>query len=186
MNVYDFDKTIFLKDSSTEFYLFALRKRPRVIKTWPGQIAGVLRYALGKSDRDAAKTAVMSYFGALDDPESLIEKFWEDNFRYIAPWYKEVQREDDLVITASPLQIAGPACKRLGIKNVIACAMDTATGALLEPNTKGEGKVKKFRELYGDAQIDKFYSDSLADLPLAKLAKESFLVKKGVPEQWQL
>jgi phosphoserine phosphatase len=33
------------------------------------------------------------------------------------------------------------------------------------------------REEYPDVEIDRFYSDSLADTPLAKLARESFMVK---------
>ena len=45
-------------------------------------------------------------------------------------------------------------------------------------NCHGEEKVRRFREVYGDAQIDEFYSDSLHDTPLAKEAKRAFLVKK--------
>ena len=185
MNVYDFDKTIFTRDSSVCFYLYALRKRPAIMKLWPVQIKGVLSYKLGKCCRDSAKNAVMSYFSLLPDWEELVESFWDENIKHIAPWYIDAHREDDLIITASARQIVESACRRLKIKNLIACAMDSATGELLEPNTKGAEKVKKFRELYGAAEIEKFYSDSYSDAPLAEIARESFMVKRGKPQPWK-
>ena len=33
------------------------------------------------------------------------------------------------------------------------------------------------REEYPDAEVEQFYSDSLHDTPLARLAREAFLVK---------
>ena len=46
-------------------------------------------------------------------------------------------------------------------------------------------KVRRFRALYPDAEIDEFYSDSLSDSPLAELAGKAFLVKKGRLSEWR-
>jgi phosphoserine phosphatase len=37
--------------------------------------------------------------------------------------------------------------------------------------------VRRLKEAYPEVVIDRFYSDSRADTPLAKLAREAFLVK---------
>ena len=51
MNVYDFDKTIYDGDSTLDFYLFALRKRPTLIKYLPIQVFGFLKYLFGLSTK---------------------------------------------------------------------------------------------------------------------------------------
>ena len=58
------------------------------------------------------------------------------------------------------------------------------TGKFTGENCKGQEKVKRFRKKYGNAVIDDFYSDSLSDLPLARIAKRAFLVKKGKIREW--
>ena len=62
--------------------------------------------------------------------------------------------------------------------------MDPATGKLLGKNCKGQQKVEEFRRVCGDARIDRFYSDSLSDTPLALLAGESYLIVNGKPVPW--
>lgn len=47
MNVYDFDKTIYKKDCSIEFYLFVIKKNPMVFfKCFPMQVFAFFRYRL--------------------------------------------------------------------------------------------------------------------------------------------
>ena len=66
----------------------------------------------------------------------------------------------------------------------MASPVDPKTGKTIGLNCHGEEKVRRFREVYGDAQIDEFYSDSLHDTPLAKEAKRAFLVKKDEILPW--
>ena len=61
-----------------------------------------------------------------------------------------------------------------------------ATGECLGPNCRDEEKVRRFREVFSDTQIDDFYSDTEHDAPLARLAKRAFLVKDGEPAEWVL
>ncbi len=183
MNVFDFDKTIYRVDSTFGFFRYAMRKKPALLRYLPKVAAGALLYFLHIGDRDRAKSLFMSYFAGLEGL-SLIEQYWDEHIDGIRSWYLEMQQEDDLVISASAEQIVGPACRRLGVKNLIATQIDPSTGKLLGSNCKGKQKVEEFRRLYGDAPIDRFYSDSHHDLPLARLAKESFLIVKGCPVPW--
>ena len=183
MNVYDFDKTIYRTDSTFGFFRYAMRRRPSLLRYLPKVAFGALCYFLHIGDRDRAKSRFMAYFAGLKDL-SLIEEYWDGHIGGIADWYRQQQKEDDLVISASAVQIVEPACRRLGIRNLLATRMDPSTGELLSRNFKGEQKVEEFRRIYGDASIDRFYSDSFSDQPLASLAKESFLVVKGVPRPW--
>lgn len=44
----------------------------------------------------------------------------------------------------------------------------------------GDNKVRRYRELYGDREIDAFYTDSYNDRFLMEISNEVFIVKKGV------
>ncbi len=183
MNVFDFDKTIYRTDSTFGFFRYAMRKKPSLLRFLPRVAAGAFLYFLRIGDRDRAKSLFMSYFAGLKDL-SLIEAYWDEHLDGIAGWYRQMQQPDDLVISATVEQIVGPACRRLGIRNLLASRMDPATGQLLAPNCRGRQKVEEFRRVYGDAPIDRFYSDSLSDTPLARLARERYLVIKGKPVPW--
>ena len=63
--------------------------------------------------------------------------------------------------------------------------MNQRTGKIIGENCRGEEKVKRFRELYKDQQIDQFYSDSKSDTPLKKLAVIAYLVKKNQIIDWK-
>ena len=44
MNVYDFDKTIYKNDSTADFFLYCLRKHPRIIAILPSIFTGLIKY----------------------------------------------------------------------------------------------------------------------------------------------
>ena len=69
---------------------------------------------------------------------------------------------------------------------MIASQVDPKTGLYTGINCRDEEKVRRFRERYGDAEIDDFYSDSQHDIPLAKLAKRAFLVENGDITDWKI
>ena len=68
----------------------------------------------------------------------------------------------------------------------IASRVDWQTGKYTGKNCYGTEKVERFKELYGDIQIDNFYSDSKSDLPLAQVASNSFLVEKNIIKIWEV
>lgn len=179
MNVYDFDKTIYAKDSTVEFYLYCVRRHPRILLCAPRQIWGILLHALGKIDTTTMKSYFFSFLQKLRDTEDLVLSFWKQNEKYIQPWYLERKAQTDVVISASPSFLLEPICAKLGIVTVIATSVSVSTGKISGKNCKGEEKVRKFYENYPNASIHEFYSDSLSDTPLANLAEHAFLIKRG-------
>ena len=71
-----------------------------------------------------------------------------------------------------------PAAERLGVW-LIATPMDKRTGKIEGRNCHDEEKVRRFRAEYPGAEVEEFFSDSLSDTPMARLAKRAFLVKRG-------
>ena len=179
MNVYDFDKTIYAKDSTVEFYLYCLRRHPRILLCAPRQMWGILLHALDRIDTTTMKSYFFTFLQKLRNTEDLVLSFWKQNERYIQPWYLEKKAQGDVIISASPSFLLEPICAQLGIATVIATNVSVSTGKISGKNCKGQEKVCRFRDIYPDATIDEFYSDSLSDTPLASIAEHAFLVKKG-------
>ena len=185
MNVYDFDGTLFRGDSTAAFYLYSLLHRPALVRFFPRQAKGVLLYALKRIDKTAFKEYFYSFLQGIDAPD-MVRRFWDHSEKRIYAWYKAQHREDDVVISASPEILLRPICGRLVIAHLIASQVDARTGLYTGVNFRDREKVRRFREVFGNAPIDCFYSDSEADLPLAKLAEKAFLVKGGAVLPWEV
>ena len=112
------------------------------------------------------------------------EEFWDENAEHIKEWYLLQQREDDVVISASPEFLLRPICRRLGIHYLLASVVDKRTGMYYGLNCYGEEKVRRFRQTF-DGEIDAFYSDSFSDAPLANLAKRAYLVDGDQILPWE-
>ena len=66
----------------------------------------------------------------------------------------------------------------------MASRVDAHTGAYTGVNCWGAEKVCRFREKFGDAQIETFYSDSLSDSPLAEIAQKAWIVRGDEMIAW--
>nr|MCR5794918.1 haloacid dehalogenase-like hydrolase [Solobacterium sp.] len=64
-----------------------------------------------------------------------------------------------------------------GIRTCMASPVDMHTGRYSGVNCHGKEKVRRYNEFFKDIQINRFYSDSYSDSPLAEIAEEAFLVK---------
>ena len=62
--------------------------------------------------------------------------------------------------------------------------MDKKTGKIIGNNCHDKEKVRRFYERFPDGHTENFYSDSLSDTPMAEIADNAFLVKKGVLSPW--
>lgn len=185
MNVYDFDGTLYRGDSSADLCLYALRKKPALVKYLPGIAGAGLKYLRKRIDKTAFKEKIFAFLSSVET-EALVEAFWDSHERKIMPWYPARQRPDDTVISASPEFLIRPIAQRLGIRNVIASRVDPDTGKFSGLNCHDEEKVKRLHAEFHGAVIDDFYSDSLSDLPLARLAKRAYFVRNGKPEEWRV
>ena len=184
MNVYDFDGTIYNGDSTVDFFFYCLCMRPRIVAYMFRQAFGVLRYAVGAIDTTRMKEEFFSFLPALGDSAALAVSFWETRRRKVKGWYLERKRKSDVVVSASPEFLLRPICASLDIEPPIATRVDPESGRIQGRNCKGEEKLLRFVERFPEGNIQHFYSDSLSDAPLAKLAAEALLVKKDVLLPW--
>lgn len=185
MNVFDFDKTLFYPDSSYLFFMYCLGIQPAaVIPTLPAIVRDGLKYKLGILKTKQLKETVFSFLNRIDDIDACVSSFWNKHIKRIYPWYYKIRREDDLIISASPFFLLKPVAEYLGT-SLIATDMDKYTGKINGENCMGEEKLKRFNTNYPGAKIDCFYSDSHSDLPLANIAREAFMIKKGKILPWK-
>lgn len=185
MNVYDFDETIFLPDSSYWFLRYCLRHYPRAVcRTLPGVLVQFVLYSAGgKKDAGKLKESLFSFLNRLDSVERIVQEFWDENFWRIEDWYLEQKRSDDLIISASPEFLLRPAAERLGV-SLIATPMDPYSGRIIGKNCHDHEKVRRFLEHYPADSVENFYSDSLSDAPMAALAKQAWMVKDHLCLPW--
>lgn len=185
MNVYDFDKTIYEGDSTIEFYMYCLRRHPYIIVAFPQQLIGAVRYKLKYIDKKKFKECFFAFLRYLKNVDCDIERFWIGHRKKIKSWYLEVYQPSDVIISASPYFLLEKICEEMGISNLLASNIDKKTGLFQGENCYGKEKVNRFKEIYAKERIEKFYSDSLSDEPLAKLAEKSYLVKKNQLFPWR-
>lgn len=181
MNAYDFDETVYAGECSIEFFLYCFRLDPSLIKFLPGVIKGFILYKREKISLDSLLNdygkVVEEYFSthALQMEEAVI-KFWDKKIKKIKPFYLKQQKEDDVIITASPEFLMKEICKRLGIKNLICTKMNIETGKIEKPCFR-EAKTDCFLEKFPGGRIDEFYTDSMNDRFLMPLSEKVFIVR---------
>ena len=184
MDAYDFDGTLYRGDSTVDFVKWCARRYPRVITTLPR--AGVIAFAcmgLHAMTKTQFKAALYRFLPLIPDIESELTRFWSTHEHNITgPCHP---KKGDLVISASPEFLLRDMCAKRGLE-LIASKVDPHTGCLHSPNCSGAEKIVRLHELYPDAQVDRFYSDSHNDDPMAELAHEAFMVNipKGTLVPW--
>ena len=184
MNVYDFDKTLYPRDSTLEFYLVSLLRHPSFLLDLPRAARAFLRYRRGRITLRELREASLASFGRIKRLEEEVERFWQRRKGRLYAYYKEIRRPDDVVISASPEFLLAPIAREAGFGRLIASRFDPKTGKYEGERCWGEGKPPRFYEAFPDGRIEAFYSDSLSDTPMARLAERAYLIKRGVPTPW--
>ena len=176
INVYDFDNTIYRGDSSFDFFCHCARKYPRALLSAAGALPAFLGMLLGIVEKTRAKQRFYRYLSRVPEVLEEVDRFWLTHDANLKNWYFEQKRADDLIISASPEFLLEPVMKRLELL-YLASRVDPQTGKYTGLNCHGEEKVRRMREAYPAVQIAQFYSDSMNDAPLARLAQKAFMVK---------
>lgn len=184
MNAYDFDKTIYHYDSTVTFYLWCLARYPKIALRWPRLIAATIAHKLGRIDVHEHRERFFEYLKDVPDLEKELDRFWDRHIRFMHAWYRETQREDDLIISASPYFLVKPAADRLGVRLVMGSPLNPETGRYEGERCHGGGKVRAFRAAFPDGEVGDFYSDSLSDSPMANLARRAYLVSGEKLTNW--
>ena len=175
MNVYDFDGTIYPTDCSIDFFFWCMKCHPKLWVTYfPKTIKNLVLRKMGKMTEATMQREFFGYLTLVDDFDEQIERYWDKNEKRIAPWYLQQKRPDDLIISASPNCIIEPIANRLGVR-FMATDFDREYGVFLNKMKYAKEKARYIID-QGFPMIENFYSDSLADTPLALLAEKAHLV----------
>lgn len=175
MNVYDFDGTIYPTDCAIDFCFWCMKRHPRLwFSFFPKAVKNIILRKMGKMTEAEMQRRFFGYLTLIDDFDEQIEKYWDQNENKIASWYLAQKRLDDLIISASPSCIIGPIAKRLHV-NYKATEFDREYGVYLDNMMYAKEKAKYIID-QGFPMIENFYSDSLADTPLAMCAEKAHLV----------
>lgn len=180
MNVYDFDNTIYRGESAIDFFVYFLKKDPQLLAYVPQVIKALFDYKAQKITIDGALSRyaqlVEDYCRSVDDLQGEIESFWDRNIKKIKPFYSQIRKDDDVILSAGFDIVLEEMGRRTGIKNIVATETDRDNFKILNFCFR-ENKVKAFRARYPDAVIENFYTDSLNDSPIIDLAQNAYIVK---------
>ncbi|WP_308557395.1 HAD family hydrolase [uncultured Sneathia sp.] len=176
--IYDFDKTIYSKETSMAFMFFFLKRHRSFI---PKFILNLTIILFNIKDLKKVKNIFFSIFKGMDI-ENDINLFWEKEMKNIYPYFfeeiKENRKDADLLIliSASPDFLLEPIYKKLGFDILISTKYSNFT--LIGKNCKKDEKLKRLNAL-GTFDVLCFYSDSLSDLPLFNITKKKISINKG-------
>ena len=180
MRVFDFDNTIYDGESGMDIFLYFLKKDPKgLLKYSPKFFEGFVKYKRGTISLDEVfedyGVLLKEYCNKVDDVYAEFEKFWDIHQANVKDFYYKIQKEDDVIVSACPACLLNIICKRIGIKHVIGSDIDPIKGEI-NFICYNDRKVDAFRKVYGDAEIDEFYTDSISDKPMMDIAKNAFMV----------
>jgi phosphatidylglycerophosphatase C len=184
---FDFDGTLTCRDSLLSFLPWRYGRRRftlAIVRLTPA----LARYLFDR-DRERLKAALVGELMVGESREALAaaaERFAAECARSLMRpdavkcWRAWQKRNARLVIvTASPEFLVAPFGRGLGAETVIGTRlafsdMDTATGALDGRNCRGEEKVARLKEAFGeDVRLEAAYGDSSGDMAMLAIAEEA-------------
>ena len=183
MNAYDFDNTIYDGESIYDFFIFCIKKDIWLIKFLPLVLLRMIQYKLNllKIEKiyETCELIINSFFRhSKFNYDELIKEFWKINHRKLKKQFIEMLKDDDLIITGCPNFLINYIKDELKVKNIISTDFDLKTKKV-KFVCFGKNKVIAYKEKYKNKKINKFYTDSLSDIPFMKLAKEVYFVTKN-------
>lgn len=177
VNLYDFDKTIYKGDSSTDFFFYAMLKYPKVAKYIPKIVVSAIKYKLHFIKKTKLKENIFSFLEVIPDIDLLVKLFWESHSCFIKDFYRKKDHQNDIIISASPEFLLKPITDELKVKDLIGSIVNKNTGKFKGLNCYGKEKVKRLNAKYSDLVVKEAYSDSYSDIPMMNLAEKAYLVK---------
>lgn len=185
MNVYDFDNTIYDGESVFDFYLYSVRRQPKLLCYVFVVVKAFLKYKLCRMTEEEllkiAEKYARGYLSRIRNLDFLIKDFWDKNEHKIKAFYINHMRDDDVIVSASVDFLLEEVLSRIGVKNYIATGVDKQTGKIYNICYR-KNKVQLFREHFPNAQIANFYTDSKNDFAMMKIARHTYVVKGSVIE----
>ena len=177
MNVYDFDHTIYCGDSSVDFMFFHFGKHPLLWIFFPLQLLIGAAIRLRLCPVGKGKEWFFAFLRIKPATRREVKAFWQTHVLKVSTWYLEHKQDTDCVISASPDFLLRPLVDECWHLRLIATLMFPDSGRISGRNCKGEEKTSRFMKCCRNARVDNFFSDSLSDTPMAKMAEHAFLIK---------
>jgi HAD superfamily hydrolase (TIGR01490 family) len=195
--VFDFDRTLYHGFSAIDFWIFFLKKHPASFIYFFYQIFCAILYFFGIISPESFKEKILIFFKnkTKEEVQQLVKEFWQKNFKKINQEVRQALDDNKkegltiVCISASYNFILNEIREKLGIYQILSTTYDFNSKKIVGYNCKGENKVKLLKEWVQkeynamDFTVQKAYSDSRVDLPLLRLAREGFFVKRGKIEK---
>jgi phosphoserine phosphatase len=180
MNVYDFDNTLYHGESIFHFACFFVRKNPKCFKYLKVGYKLYRKYKKNDLSLEELENTIFPILESIHiskkEVDNLVDLFWQKKKKNLNQELLSQIKEDDVILSASPTFLLEKLS--LPTTHIFASEIDIENKKI-EFLCFGENKRKKWRQLYKNKKIDKFYTDSFVDLPLMQISKEVYLVKKG-------
>lgn len=178
MNVYDFDKTICKDDTEQDFFYYELRHHPINWLRIPYFICAHFLYKMKRIDEAEWRHRIYLVLKNIKDIDKEVLKFWKKRKKKVLKWYQDQQKEDDVIVSASPRFLLEPILMAMNVKHYVVSEFDVKSRRHIGPINAGEEKVRRFSKEYDVNDIDNFYTDSMRDMPMILKAKKAFVVDK--------
>ena len=178
MKVFDFDNTIYDGESCFDFFILCLSRKKSLCVHLPGVIYNLIRYKMGKIGIDSVYAfcdKMMSvFFQNSAYADELLKEFWEKNRKKLKPEILGLVSQEDSIISAAPRFLLENIAGELKAQTLICTETKDDHVTFL---CYGRNKVKAFWEHFEGCEIDEFYTDSINDAPMMKMAKKAYMVK---------
>jgi len=185
--VFDFDGTLYKKDSLIDFCLFYYRKKPLRSFHAVQQVLAFLLWKFKVIDTANFKHRFIGFIGKDNTEEitRMAQLFWGKNHKFnphllnILGQYQKAS-VPVLVLSASPELFISPACQKLNITYLLGTPLTVDKSSYrLGNNCRGLEKINRFKDKFPNCEILEAFSDNKDDIYLLKMAKKGWRVVRG-------
>ena len=193
--IFDVDFTLTKRETLMEFYMFMMKRDPKLIIHLPRSLGSTMLYMLKIFDSQKAKEYFISFVDGIEEArmQQLVKEFYEERLSKILykdaiDMIKKLKGEGYKIylISASAEFYLNELYNIKEVDKIIGTRFKCDNGIhkrnIEGCNCKGEEKVKRLREVLEkeNIQVDfkesYMFSDSLADLPLLNLVGKPYLI----------
>ncbi len=183
VDIYDFDKTAIPYDSALHYWYWSMIYRPWTLILLPFQLFWGSLMML-KIIKVPTFKKIAFNFVRLINTEKSVKAYWDKHEKDIYDFFKPENRNPDrktVIISASPDFLIKEIARRMKVDYCIASPHSEKNGHLIGTLCRRDAKVKLFRDLLPDAEVEDVYSDSINhDKYIFALGKRCFHAQKGV------
>lgn len=186
VDIYDFDKTAIPYDSALHYWYWSMAHCPWTLILLPFQL--FWGFLMVTKILPVPKFKKIAFnFVRLINTEKTVKKYWDKHEKDIYDFFKPENRDMSrkiVLISASPDFLIEEIARRMKIDYCIASPHSTKNGHLQGKVCRKEEKVRRFKELMPNAEVENVYSDSLDhDRYIFALGKKCYLATKGKLEE---